>query len=101
MFGTQQEQIHRLRTMARQGRKPSEMLRTLLADHKSDGASVDRNLLVQYFTEAFCMSDGQAYPIFGWLPDGTRELKDSDIDELLTKRIQAARGSWEKVSEME
>ncbi len=59
---------------------------------------MDRNLLVQYFSEAFCFSDGQAYPIFGWLPDGTGELKDSDIDDLLTRRINQARSNWEKAS---
>jgi len=95
MLGTQTELIVALRSMARQGNSPSEM-RTLLARSKSAGGYVDRNLLVQYFSEAFCLLDGQAYPIFGWLPDGTGELKDADLDYLLARRIEQARGDWEK-----
>src|SRR5258708_3649601 len=98
MFGTQTELIVALRSMARQGSTPSEMLRTIISQSTSEvGGLVDRNLLVQYFSEAFWFSDGQAYPIFGWLPDGTGELKDSDIDYLLTKRIHQTRGEWDKL----
>ena len=98
MLGTQTELIVALRSMARQGNRPSEMLRAFLAQSKYAGGSVDRNLLVQYFSEAFCLMDGQAYPIFGWLPDGTGELKDADIDYLLARRIEQARSDWEKAS---
>jgi hypothetical protein len=49
---------------------------------------IDRNLLVQYFSEAFCYSDGQAYALFGGLRDGKGELSDAAVDYLLTKRIQ-------------
>jgi hypothetical protein len=101
MFGTQPELVLALRAMARQGSKPSEMVREILSHCKSEGESVDRNLLVQYFSEAFCLSDGQAYPLFGWLPGGSGELQDSDIDELLGKRIQQAQGDWKQVSEMQ
>jgi hypothetical protein len=72
----------------------------LVAQHpplKAAGA-VDRNLLVQYFSEAFCFADGEAYPIFGWLPDGTGELKDGDLDRLLTKRIQRTRSEWDNAN---
>jgi len=51
--------------------RPSEILRALIA-HEARG-EVDRNLLVQYFSEAFEFTDGEAYPIFGWQPDGTGE----------------------------
>ncbi len=98
MLGTQPELVIALRSMARQGNKPSEMLRTLHSRSEGAGEPVDRNLLVQYFSEAFCFSDGQAYPIFGWLPDGTGELKDPDVDYLLARRIEQARGDWEKAS---
>jgi hypothetical protein len=100
MFGTQTELIVALRSMALQGSKPSEMLHAIIACSTSEGVGglVDRNLLVQYFSEAFCFSDGQAYPIFGWLPDGTGELKGPDIDSLLTKRIHQTRGEWGKSS---
>jgi hypothetical protein len=100
MFGTQPELVVALRSMYRNGRQPAEMLRALIAKRAPEeaGSSVDRNSLVQYFSEAFCFSDGQAYPIFGWLPDGTGELQDADIDSLLTKRIDKTRKEWEQVS---
>ncbi len=93
---TIKDRIVSLRSMAAQGTKPSEMLRTLIAKEAPEltNGSVDRNLLVQYFSEAFCFGDGQAYPIFGWLPDGTGELKDADLDSLLAKRISRTRIEW-------
>jgi hypothetical protein len=100
MFGTEPELILALRTMAREGRKPSAMLHRLISHHAMFGTdipkAVDRNLLVQYFAEAFCFADGEAYPIFGWLPESQGELKDSDIDRIMSKRIQRTRGEWEK-----
>ena len=100
MFGTQPELVFALRGMAREGSKPSVMLHQLISHHATLVAdspkSVDRNLLVQYFTEAFCFADGEAYPIFGWLPESQGELKDSDIDRIMSKRIQRTRGEWEK-----
>jgi len=89
MLGTQPDLITLVRSLDRAGRRPSEILRALLA-HEPTG-EVDRNLLVQYFSEAFKFTDGEAYPIFGWQPDGTGELNDDAIDELLTKRIQRTR----------
>lgn len=84
-----------MRSLARTGHLPSEILRSLIAHDTSDAdGEVDRNLLVQYFSEAFCFSDGQAFPIFGWQPDGKGELTDDAIDELLTKRIQQTRNAW-------
>jgi hypothetical protein len=95
MLGTQSERVTIARSLARTGRRPSEILRTLIAHESSGGCEeVDRNLLVQYLSEAFCFSDGQAYPIFGWRPDGTGELNDAAIDELLVKRIQQTRSAW-------
>jgi hypothetical protein len=99
MFGTQPPMVLTLRAMAREGVAPSAMLRRLIADHWPEVAGpnvIDRNLLVQYFAEAFCFRDGEAYPVFGWRPDGTGELKDSDLDRLLTKRIQRTRDPWER-----
>src|SRR5438270_2724236 len=99
MLGTQSELIAVVRSLARNGHRPSEILRTLSAHESSGGAGeVDRNLLVQYFSEAFCLSDGQAYPIFGWRLDGTGELNDAAIDELLVKRIHRTRSQWESAA---
>jgi len=99
MLGTRTESIAVVRSLTRNGRRPSEILRTLIA-HESprEGVEIDRNLLVQYFSDAFCFSDGEAYPIFGWRSDGTGELSDDAIDELLTKRIQRTRPLWESAA---
>ena len=59
MLGTQSELIAVVRSLARNGHRPSEILRTLIAHESSGGGTeVDRNLLVQYFSEAFCFTDG-------------------------------------------
>jgi hypothetical protein len=95
MLGTQSERITIVRSLALTGRRPSEILRTPIAQESAGGdGEVDRNLLVQYFSDSFCFSDGQAYPIFGWRPDGTGEVNDDAIDELLAKRIQQTRSEW-------
>src|SRR4051812_16128157 len=88
MLGTRPELVALVRSLDGDGRRPSEILRALLAHEPT--SEVDRSLLVQYFGEAFEFSDGEAYPIFGWRPDGTGELSDRAIDDLLAKRIQRA-----------
>ena len=70
------------------------MLRALVAQLGPETA--DRPLLVRYFSAAFCFTEGQGYKIFGWFPDGTGALQDSDIDTLLSKRIQETRAEWDK-----
>jgi hypothetical protein len=85
--------IHALRSMARRGTAPSQMLRELISSLAAE--TPDRQALVRYFTEAFCFTEGQAYPIFGWLPDGTGQLKDVDLDYLLAKRIGQTRAAWD------
>jgi hypothetical protein len=85
--------IQILRSMAQNRSMPSEMLQELIAAHPSE--PLTRNVFYEYFTEAFCFSEGEASPLYGWLPDGTGELTDGDIDELMTKRIQANRSAWE------
>jgi hypothetical protein len=94
MFGTQPELVLALREMARDGVTPSAMLRHLLAHHPE----ADRNVFVQYFSEAFCFADGEGYPIFGWFPDGTGELANANLDHLLTKRIQRTRPVWDSAA---
>jgi hypothetical protein len=80
--------------MAQGGEQPSVMLRTVVAELGPETA--DRPLLVRYFSAAFCFTEGQGYKIFGWFPDDTGALKDSDIDGLLFRRIQETRAEWDK-----
>jgi len=86
--------VEMLRSMARRGELPSAMLRAVAAQLGPETA--DRPLLVRYFSTAFCFTEGQAYKIFGWFPDGTGALSDADIDRLLFKRIEEARNAWDK-----
>ncbi len=53
-------------------------------------------MLIWYFMTAFCFTDGQAFKIAGWFPDGTERLKDSDIDALLSGRIAETRAEWDR-----
>ncbi len=93
MFGTKLEVIYDLRSMALNGCKPSEMLRMIISRHPGD--LLGRNVFYQYFLEAFCFSEGEASPLYGWLPNGTGELKEANIDYLMTRRIQKNKKVWE------
>lgn len=94
MDTTQPEIIERVRTMARGGSRPSNMLREIVAAVAPEQA--DQQLLVRYFTEAFRFTEGQAYTIFGWLPDGTGQLSDATLDHLLSRRIEQSRAEWDR-----
>jgi hypothetical protein len=93
MFGTRPEVVLVLRAMALNDRTPTEMLHAILSHHPDE--EPDRNLFCQYFAEAFRFTEGEVSPIFGWLPDGTGELQDANIDYLMTRRIRKNRGVWE------
>jgi len=74
---------------------PSALLREVVSRLGPEEA--DQQRLIQIVSEAFCFTEGQAYLIFGWFPDGTGELKDTDIDYLLSKRIERTRHLWEQM----
>jgi len=88
------ELVDRLRAMARREEQPSTMLHAIVS-HLSPVA-VDQLLLVRYFAAAFSFKDGQGHPIHGWFADGSGELKDSDIDRIMSKRMQQTRAEWDK-----
>lgn len=94
MIRLRNDVIEMLRSMARSGERPSAMLRAVIAELGPETA--DRPLLICYFRTAFCFWEGQAYKIAGWFPDGTGALKDSGIDDLLSKRIQETRAEWDR-----
>ncbi len=82
-----------LRTFARDGVAPSGMLREVVALVGQDRA--DRQFLVRLFSEAFRFTDGEGQVIFGWRPDGSGFLTDTQLDGHLGKRIHAARARWD------
>src|SRR4051812_17877614 len=82
-----------LRTSARAGVSPSRMLRDLVS--RVGPARGDRQFLVRLVSDAFQFSEGEGYVVFGWLPDGSGELSDGQLDALLSRRIQAARPQWD------
>ena len=82
-----------LRTFAREDIPPSRMLREIVRRLGHDRA--DRQFLVRFLSATFHFAEGEGYVIFGWLPDGTGELSDSQLDYHLSKRIRAARPEWD------
>jgi hypothetical protein len=95
MLSLRKDLVEMLRCTARQGQQPSAMLRTLVAQLGPETA--DRPLLVRYFSTAFCFTEGQAYKIFSWFPDGSGTLQDAGLDRLLFHRIQETRDEWDKL----
>lgn len=93
MATLEQDLSHALRELAREGVPPSEMLREAVRRVGQDRA--DRQFLVRLVSDAFRFAEGEGYVIFGWLPDGTGSLTDSQINYHLSKRIQAARPHWD------
>jgi hypothetical protein len=94
MIRLRRDLVEMLRSMARREEQPSVMLRAVIAHIGPETAN--RPLLVRYFSAAFCFTEGQAYKIFGWFPDGSGALKDSDLDNLLFLRIQQLRPEWDR-----
>jgi hypothetical protein len=84
-----------LRSFAREGVSPSRMLREVVRQLGQDLA--DRPFLVRLLSTAFQFEEGEGHVIFGWLPDGTGELNDTQIDYHLSKRIQATRPRWDAI----
>ena len=94
MLHLRQDLLELLRAAARQGQPPCTILRSLIAQLGPE--TDDRPLWVRYFSEAFSFTNGQAYKIFGWQPDGTGALADAALDRFLAARIQETRAAWDK-----
>jgi hypothetical protein len=88
------ELVEKVRSLTRRGDQPSALLRTIIS--YLSPATADRIVLVRYFAAAFAFTEGESYPIFGWFPDGSGELKDADIDRIMSKRIRQTRTEWDK-----
>lgn len=78
-----QQVITTLQSMAKQGKKPSEMLRYLVLD-LGEQQQIELMLL---FTQAFDVTLGEVTAIGGWWHDDSAELNDADIDAYITPVI--------------
>lgn len=84
--------VDQLRSMRRDGRPVPDLLReVLLQTHPQPPVGV---LLMRYIRKAFHLNLGQASPVFGWSADGTGELDDSRIDDLIGRAIETTRQQW-------
>lgn len=79
-----QDIIQTLQIMAKEGKKPSEMLRYLVLDL---GEQQQLELMLR-FTEAFDLSLGEVTSIGGWWHDDSAELNDTDIDAYISPLIK-------------
>lgn len=93
MIPLESQLIDELRAAAHDGEAPSRMLRD--AVRRVGPERGDRQFLVRLVSDAFRFAEGEGYVVFGWLPDGSGELSDAQLDALLGKRIQAARPRWD------
>jgi len=75
--------IQNLKTMEKEGKKPSEMLRYLVFD-VGEQQQIELMLL---FTEAFDVTLGEVTAIGGWWHDDSAELNDTDIDAYISPLI--------------
>lgn len=80
-----QQIIQTLKTMAEEGKKPSEMLRYLVLDL---GEQQQLELMI-LFTEAFDVTLGEVTAIGGWWYDDSAELNDTDIDAYISPLLTA------------
>ncbi len=78
-----QQIIQTLKTMAKEGKKPSEMLRYLVLD-VGEQQQIELMLL---FTEAFDVTLGEVTAIGAWWHDDSAELNDTDIDAYISPLI--------------
>lgn len=79
-----QEIIQTLKTMATDGKKPSEMLRFLVLE-VGEQQQIELMLL---FTQAFDVTLGEVTAIGGWWHDDSAELNDADIDAYISPLIK-------------
>lgn len=85
--------IGNLRSMARQGRSPSEMFREL---KRCLGTEAHIVTLLNYFRQAFCLTLADAKPLAALSRNEQREVVDQPLlDELLLPAILKHRPEWE------
>jgi hypothetical protein len=90
MLTVEQEHLCRLREMAGRGVAPSQMLRDLLG--RLNAEEPRAAVLAWYLMQAFHLEQHQVAAVFGWDTNGSGPLNDAQLDELLTRHIQAEAG---------
>ena len=76
---TDKDIIQQLRTLAKQDKTPSELLRYLILD-----LEIEQQLeLMKLYSEAFNLSLGEVTAITAWWHDDTAEMNDNDINAYL------------------
>ncbi len=77
------EIISTLKTMAAEGKAPSEMLRFLVLDEK-----IEQQLeWMTLFSDAFDVTLGEVTALSGWWYDESAELNDNDINAYISPLI--------------
>jgi hypothetical protein len=90
--------VQRMRRMARDGLAPSLILRQL---HSSlPECNRTKFSLIEYFKDAFCLALRDATPIGGWEAEGSGEISDKRLDELLMPAVIENRGKWDRKEEL-
>lgn len=84
--------VSQLRSMARRGETPANLLRYLSGLLPSVPAK--KALLIKYMREAFSLALAEASPIAGWAADDSGELKDNQINQLIEPAILGHRDQW-------
>jgi len=85
-FHNDPEMVATLRAMRRRGSPSADMLRYL------DGRGLSSVEMTDHFREAFDLDGYDAGPIGGWFADGTGELGDEAVSDLLDPAIAAREG---------
>jgi hypothetical protein len=84
--------VSELVSLARDGATAAQIMHTLV--QRLPAADQHTMDLIKYMREAFGLSLAQAKPIAGWAPNGTGELNDSRLNELLIPDILGNKGRW-------
>ena len=85
-----------LRSMARRGTSPAQMLRELAPQVAQEPPL--KFTLIRYLRAAFGLSLQQASPVGGWAADGSGELTDANLDTFLAPEIARNRPAWDPPS---
>src|SRR5438105_4041915 len=84
--------VRQMRKMALEGRPASCILKELYAHLPAN----QRNLIgvMEHFKKAFCLSLHEVKPIAGWELDGTGEIQNDRLDELLEPALAKHQPEW-------